>query len=66
MNSDELLRINSLKPILLKFRLLEKLTTKGKNNFGYCMYPFLYYPEINQLLIYLNSLVIYKNKKSLK
>jgi hypothetical protein len=33
MNSDELLRINSLKPILLKFRLLEKLTTKGKNNF---------------------------------
>ena len=66
MNSDELLRINSLKPILLKFRLLEKLTIKGKNNFGYCMNPFLYYPEINQLLIHLNSLIIYKNKKSLK
>ena len=64
INSDELLRINSLKTILLKFRLLEKLTSIGKNNFGYCMNPILYMPEINQLLLKLNSLILDKNKNS--
>ena len=66
LNSDELLRINSLKTILLKFRLLEKITSKGKNNCGYCMNPILYMPEINHLLLQLNYLILYNNKKSLK
>ena len=35
INSDQLLRIDTLKSILLKFRLLEGLTNKGKENFGY-------------------------------
>ena len=30
INSDELLEINSLKPILLRFRFLEGLNNKGK------------------------------------
>ncbi len=66
LNSDELLRTNSLKTILLKFRLLEKLTSKGKNNYGYCMNPILYIPEINYLLLQLNYLILYNNKKYLK
>jgi hypothetical protein len=52
LNSDELLRINCLKPILLKFRLLEGLTNKGISNFGYNMNPVLYMPELNQLSVY--------------
>ena len=66
ISSDELLRINSLKNILLKFRLLEGLTNKGKSNFGYCMNPILYMPEINQLILKLNSLILKKNKLALK
>ena len=54
LNSDTLLNIKTLtniRPILLKLRLLEGLTNKGKSNFGYCMNPALHMPEINQLLI---------------
>ena len=65
LNSVELLRIISLKTILLKFRLLEKITSKGKNNCGYCMNPILYISEINHLLLQLNYLILYNNKNSL-
>ena len=65
LNFVELLRIISLKTILLKFRLLEKITSKGKNNYGYCMNPILYIPEINHSLLQLNYLILYNNKNSL-
>ena len=58
--------LTNIRPILLKLRLLEGLTNKGKSNFGYCMNPALHMPEINQLLIKLNDLVINMNKISLK
>ena len=66
INSDELLNINYLKQVLLKFRLLEGLTNKGKSYFDYYMNPILYMPEINQLILKLNSLVLKKNKLALK
>ena len=44
LNSDELLRIDALRPILLKFRLLEGLTNKGTMNFGYCLNKACYMP----------------------
>jgi hypothetical protein len=61
-----LLTINSLRPILLKFRLLEGLTNNGKTNFGYNMNPILHMQDINQLLLNLNVLLLNKNKSSLK
>lgn len=65
--SDELLRINALKPILLRFRLLKGLTnTLKENNFGYGLNPILYHPEINQLILKLNMLLLHKNKEALK
>ena len=69
INSDALLNIKALtniRPILLKLRLLEGLTNKGKSNFGYCMNPVLYMPEINQLLLQLNGLVLNRDKSILK
>ena len=66
LNSDELLKVNSLKPILLKFRLLEELTNKGDKNFGLGMNSNLYIPEINKLILKINSLLSNKNKKSFK
>ena len=66
MNSDQLLRIDTLKPILLKFRLLEGLTNKGKENFGYNINPVLHRPELNQFLLKLNELILNKNKSALK
>jgi len=69
INSDDLLNIKSLiniRPILLKLRLLEGLTNKRKVYFGYYMNPVLYMPEINNLLLQLNELVLYRDKKSLK
>ena len=66
LNSDELLKINVLKPILLRFRLLEGLTNKGKDNFGFCLNSVLYIPEINQLILKLNNLLLKKNKSALK
>ena len=66
MNSDQLLRIDTLKPILLKFRLLEGLTNKGKENFGYNINPVLHKPELNQFLLKLNELILNKNKSALK
>ena len=47
LDSDELLRIASLKPILLKLMLLESLTNKGNQNFGYNMTTVFHMPEIN-------------------
>ena len=69
INSDALINIKSLsniKFILLKLRLLEGLTNKGKSNFGYLMNPVLHMPEINQLLLQLNDLLLKRNKSSLK
>jgi len=69
INSDFLLNIKTLtniRPILLRLRLLEGLTNKGKSNFGYCMNPVLHMPEINQLLFQLNSLVLNRDKSTLK
>ena len=68
INSEALLNIKTLtniRPILLKLRLLEGLTNKGKSNFGYCMNPVLHMPEINQLLLQLNGLVLNRNKLNL-
>ena len=45
----------------MKFRLLEKLTSKGS---GYCMNPILYISEINHLLLQLNYLILYNNKNT--
>ena len=66
ISSDQLLRINALKSILLKFRLLEGLTNKGKDNFGYNINPVLHKPELNQFLLKLNALILNKNKSALK
>ena len=66
LNSDELLRISSLKPILLKLRLLEGLVNKGKSNFGYNMNNVLHIPDINELIYKLNSLLLNKSKNTLK
>ena len=67
ISSDELLRINALKPILLRFRLLKGLTNIVKdNNFGYGLNPILYHPEINQLILKFNMLLLNKNKYALK
>ena len=69
LNSDALLNLKSLtniKVILLKLKLLEGLTNKGKSNFGYLMNPILHKPGINQLLLQLTDLILNKNKSSLK
>ena len=58
--------LTNIRPNLLKLRLLEGLTNKGKSNFDYCMNLALHMPEINQLFIKLNGLVINMNKISLK
>ena len=64
--SDQLLRIKALKPISLKFRLLEGLTNKGIENFGYNINPILHDLNLSQFLLKLNSLIYNKNKSSLK
>jgi len=69
LNSDDLLNtkdFTDVRPILLKLRLLEGLTNRGKSYFSYGMNPILYMPEINQLINKLNNLVINRNKNSLK
>ena len=66
LNSNELLKINILKPILLKFRLLEALCNRGKENFGFGLNPVFYVPEINQLILKLEMLLLNKDKKALK
>ena len=66
LNSDELLKINALKPILLRFRLLEGLTNMGKENFGYGLNPIVYTKDLYQLILKLNELLLKKNKYSLK
>ena len=66
LNSDDLLTINALKPILLKFRLLEFLTLKNTKNFGYNMTTIFYRNDIGQLMDQLDNLIIYKNKNALK
>ena len=66
INSDQLLRIGALKPILLKFRLLEGLTNKGIENFGYNLNPILHDSNLTQFLLKLNSLIYNKKKSSLK
>ena len=66
LNSDDLLTIKALKPILLKFRLLELLTLKDTKNFGYNMTTIFYRSDIDQLIEQLNKLIIYKNKDALK
>ena len=66
LNSDELLKINALKPILLRFRLLEGLTNIGKENFGYGLNPIVYTKDLYQLILKLNDLLLKKNKYALK
>ena len=66
LNSDDLLTINALKPILLKFRLLEFLTLKNTKNFGYNMTTIFYRNDIGQLMDQLDNLIIYKDKNALK
>ena len=69
LNSDSLINIKSLKnikKILLKLRLLEGLTNKGKTNFGYLMNPILHQTGINKLLLHLNDLILNRNKSTLK
>jgi hypothetical protein len=66
IRSDDLLRLNALKPILLKFRLLELLTNNDEPNFGYKMITIFYDPNINQLISKINNLIYRKDKLALK
>ena len=62
MKESILLTINAIKPILLKFRLLELLTLNEGKNFGYKMTTIFYRNDINQLIYQLDNLIIKKIK----
>jgi hypothetical protein len=66
MKESILLTINDIKPIILKFRLLELLTLNEGKNFGYKMTTIFYRNDINQLIYQLDNLIIKKNKDALK
>jgi hypothetical protein len=66
MKESILLTINDIKPIILKFRLLELLTLNEGKNFGYKMTTIFYRNDINQLIYQLKTLIIKKNKDALQ
>ena len=66
LSSDELLKVSSLNPILLKFRLLQELTNNEKPIFVFNMNSLLYMNKLNSLTLKLNSLLENKSKKSFK
>ena len=62
MKESILLTINDIKPIILKFRLLELLTLNEGKNFRYKMTTIFYRNDINQLIYQLDNLIIKKIK----
>ena len=65
IDSEELLKIPKLKPILLKFRLLKELLN-NKECFAQNINPYYFDPKINDLIFYIDQMKTFKSKEKFK
>ena len=65
IDSEELLKIPKLKPILLKFRLLKELLN-NKECYAQNINPYYYDPKINDLIFYIEQIKTFKSKGKFK
>ena len=65
IDSEELLKLPKLKPILLKFRLLKELL-ENKECYAQNINPYLYNPKINEIIFHIEQIKTFKSKEKFK